>query len=192
MSRCLCYLKTMRKRSLLLDCCLRSLLREQQAVIWWVCRESRVPWLTNIFSRLSIFFFLLHFAYIYAFPALVLMYREPPELVWFQSSQNWAWFDTFLRVSTVRPCKKTVIPPAQGIILMNQLWVPHLQTLEKRSWLVDHCLGSILWDHQAVVWWVHRESRALSLLRDWQKMNWNWHFWCHLIMFSSPYHSLLY
>ena len=101
MSRCLCYLKTMRKRSLLLDCCLRSLLREQQAVIWWVCRESRVPWLTNIFSRLSIFFFLLHFAYIYAFPALVLMYREPPELVRFQSSQNWAWFIIFSCVWTV-------------------------------------------------------------------------------------------
>jgi hypothetical protein len=55
---------------------------------WLRPAKKKVRYLSTHCNRLSIFFFLLHFAYIYAFRCLVLEYREPPELLRFQSSQN--------------------------------------------------------------------------------------------------------
>jgi hypothetical protein len=56
------------------------------------------------------------------------------------------------------------MPPAQGIVPTNRLWIARLQTTSKRCCMADHPLGSLLRDHQAAVWWVQLESRVRDVI----------------------------
>ena len=136
-----------------------ELLRKQVSALW------------THFSRLFIFFFSPHSASIEAFHPLALHYREPPELVRFQSGQNWACFDNFLRDNMVMMApalsKSNQLADMRHMILTNWLGISCLQTMGKRSLPLD-CRLRVLFG--TIKWWfgvVHIESRVLHCSRKW-------------------------